>query len=74
VTRGYLIARFSIVANIISDLLSNLPPEALVLNLGSGIGLFDLYGAHHRRQSRFVGVDIESGTGVSPAPALAVSQ
>ena len=59
VTRGYLVARFSIISHIISDLLTNLPPEALVLNLGSGIGLFDLYGAHHRPQSRFVGVDID---------------
>jgi cyclopropane fatty-acyl-phospholipid synthase-like methyltransferase len=30
-----------------------------VLTLGSGIGLFDLYGAHHRPESRFIGVDID---------------
>lgn len=59
VMRGYLIARFSIISSIIADLLSNLPSEGLVVNLGSGIGLFDLYGARHRPGSRFVGVDID---------------
>lgn len=59
VTRGYLLARFSIISHIITDLLTNLPAEAVVLNLGSGIGLFDLYGARHRPRSRFIGVDID---------------
>lgn len=59
VTRAYLIVRFSIISHIISDLLANLPSEAVVINLGSGIGLFDLYGAHHRPRSRFIGVDID---------------
>jgi cyclopropane fatty-acyl-phospholipid synthase-like methyltransferase len=58
-TRLYLMTRYSIIARILADLLSNLPQHATVLNLGSGIGLFDLYAAYHRPQSRFVGVDID---------------
>ncbi len=57
--RAYLTARFSIISRILSDLLTNLPQEATVLNLGSGIGLFDLYSAYHRPKSRFVGIDID---------------
>ncbi len=59
-TRAYLVVRFSIISHILSDLLSNLPAQATVLNLGSGIGLFDLFGAYHRPQSRFIGVDINA--------------
>jgi 2-polyprenyl-3-methyl-5-hydroxy-6-metoxy-1,4-benzoquinol methylase len=59
VTRVYLVVRFLTIRRIILDLLGNLPPRATVLTLGSGIGLFDLYGARHRPQSRFIGIDID---------------
>lgn len=58
VTRAYLVVRFSIIRWILVDLLANLPERGLVLNLGSGIGLFDIYAAHHRPDLRFIGIDL----------------
>jgi precorrin-6B methylase 2 len=57
VTRVYLLIRFSIIRWIILDILSNLPEEGTVVNLGSGIGLFDIYCAHHRPRVRFIGIE-----------------
>jgi SAM-dependent methyltransferase len=59
VTRAYLGVRFSIIRRILVDLLANLPETGTVLNLGSGIGLFDLYGARYRPRTRFIGIDID---------------
>ncbi len=59
VTRAYLTVRFSIIRRILVDLLGNLPASGTVLNLGSGIGLFDIYGARYRPDVRFIGVDID---------------
>jgi cyclopropane fatty-acyl-phospholipid synthase-like methyltransferase len=58
VTRAYLVVRFSIIRRILVDLLENLPERGTVLNLGSGIGLFDIYAAHHRPGVEFIGVDV----------------
>lgn len=60
ITRAYLLVRFLIIRRILADLLSNLPDRGLVLNLGSGIGLFDIYAAHHRPDVRFIGIDIDA--------------
>lgn len=59
-TRAYLAARLSIIRHILTDLLDNLPERGTVLNLGSGIGLFDLYCAHQRPHLRFVGIDLDA--------------
>lgn len=60
VTRAYLLARFSIIRWILVDLLANLPARGVVLNLGSGIGLFDIYAAHHRPDLQFIGIDLNA--------------
>lgn len=60
ITRTYLRIRFSIISRILGDLLGNLPHAGTVVNLGSGIGLFDLYGAHHRPGVTFIGIDIDA--------------
>jgi 2-polyprenyl-3-methyl-5-hydroxy-6-metoxy-1,4-benzoquinol methylase len=57
VIRVYLRARFAVIRGILADLLDNLPATGTVLNLGSGIGLFDIYGARHRPEALFIGVD-----------------
>ncbi len=58
ITKAYLLVRFSIIREIIADILSNLPERGLVLNLGSGIGLFDIYCASRRPDLTFVGVEL----------------
>ena len=58
-TRAYLAVRYSIIRWILVDLLANLPDRGVVLNLGSGIGLFDIYAAHHRPDLRFIGIDLD---------------
>jgi SAM-dependent methyltransferase len=60
VTRAYLRIRFSIIRRMLADLLVNLPHEGTVVNFGSGIGLFDLYGAKARPGVEFIGVDIDA--------------
>ncbi|HUL43755.1 MAG TPA: class I SAM-dependent methyltransferase [Bacteroidota bacterium] len=58
VTRIYLLIRFTIIRLIMSDILSNLPEDGLIMNLGSGIGLFDLYSARFRPNANILGIDI----------------
>jgi SAM-dependent methyltransferase len=60
VTRAYLRVRFSIIRRILADLLGNLPDEGVVVNFGSGIGLFDIYGAKSRPSVRFIGIDLDA--------------
>jgi SAM-dependent methyltransferase len=61
VTRMYLRIRFSIIRRILADLLDNLPHTGTVVNFGSGIGLFDIYGARARSGVQFIGIDIDEG-------------
>lgn len=58
-TRAYLVTRGVIIRDLLADLESNLPPQGLVVNLGSGIGLFDIYCARLRPDLRFLGIDAD---------------
>jgi len=60
ITRIYLLIRFTIIRSIMADILANLPEDGLVMNLGSGIGLFDIYCARFRPGASILGIDINS--------------
>lgn len=60
ITKAYLLVRFATIRWIMVDILSNLPRSGVVLNLGSGIGLFDIYCAFHRPDLSFIGIDLNA--------------